>query len=77
MGSGIQIRPAVLLWLQRVLVLTIPCSWLLVQGFHRLPGELQFTLAIVKLRSTVYMAIEQRGSSGLLATQTSIVQGSN
>jgi len=31
--------------------------WLLVQGFHRLLGGLQFTLAIVKLRSTVFMAI--------------------
>ena len=30
--------------------------WLLVQGFHRLFSELQFTLPIVKLRSTVFMA---------------------
>ena len=47
------------------------------QGFHLLLGGLQFTLAIGKLRSTVYMANEQRGSSELLATQTSIVHGPN
>ena len=51
--------------------------WLLVQGFHRLLGGLQFTLAIVKLRSTVLLANCQRGSSGHLATQTLIVHGPN
>ena len=59
------------------LVLKVPCYWLFVQGFHRLLGGLQFTLAIVKLGSTLYMANWQRGSSGLLATPTWFVQSPN
>ena len=38
-------------------------SNLWVQGFHGLLGGLHFTLPIVKLRTSVFMAYQQRGSS--------------
>ena len=76
-GSGFQIRPAVLDQLLPFQVLKVRCYWLLVQGFHRLLGGLQFTLAIVKLGSTLYMANKQRGNSWLLASPTSLVQSPN
>jgi hypothetical protein len=37
--------------------------WLFGQGFHSLLGKLQFSLPIVKLGSTVFMANWQRSSS--------------